>query len=74
MSSAIKIRGYRSSKDRQSRLEGRRKDTTAAENDDGKFRWDNGVILREFSTKIHDPVTLCPVPIGRNPSKMCFFI
>jgi hypothetical protein len=32
-------------------VRGRRKDTTAAENDDGKFRWDNGVILREFSTQ-----------------------
>ena len=34
------------------------------------FRGFTGVILHEFSTKIHDPETLCPVPIGRNPSKM----
>ena len=41
-----------------------------AENEVRQFRGFTGVILHEFSTKIHDPETLCPVPIGRNPSKM----
>ena len=41
-----------------------------AENQVRHFRGFTGVILHEFSTKIHDPETLCPVPIGRNPSKM----
>ena len=44
-----------------------------AENQVRHFRGFTGVILHEFSTKIHDPETLCPVPIGRNPSKMCVF-
>jgi hypothetical protein len=29
-----------------------------------------GVILHEFSTKIHDSFTLCPVPIGHNPATL----
>ena len=41
-----------------------------AENQVRHFRGFTGVILHEFSTKIHDPETLCPVPIGRNPSKI----
>jgi hypothetical protein len=40
------------------------------ENQLGHFREFRGVTLHEFSTKIHDSIALCPVPIGRNPSKM----
>jgi hypothetical protein len=40
------------------------------ENQLGHFREFRGVILHEFSTKIYDSFALCPVPIGRNPSKM----
>ena len=41
-----------------------------AENQVRHFRGFTGVVLHELSTKIHDPETLCQVPIGRNPSKM----
>ena len=42
-----------------------------AENQVRHFRGFTGVILHEFSTKIHDPETHClVVPIGCNLSKM----
>ena len=43
----------------------RRRPNVHAENHLGHFRGYIDVILHEFSTKIHDSFTLCPVPIGR---------
>ena len=51
-------------------LQGGRKRRRSPENQLGHFREFTGAILHEFSTKIHDSLALCPVPIGRNPATM----